>query len=216
MTRPTPFGLVFAPLADAFAAVRAAAAAAGWNPPDPGTFARLPEVQRLLAEVAPTAGTPAEAYVAPMYAAYRFWDAGQRLVAPSRTALDLAVNAPPPTTPLEVPGGACYLQLPAHWAWARPADQPTHEPLDGCFLTLDPRGDEVMVVAALGVRPERAGFTHVVLRAPPGDAPLAHAERRTPPFAPLMNGGVAAGFHSVATLGELLALSHLALVAANR
>lgn len=219
VSRPTPYDVVFAPLADAFADVRTAAARAGRDPREPAVFGGLAEAQRLLARLQ----TPdlerdpaaAEAYLAVLYAAFRFWAAGEVVMAPSRAALEPALEGPAGPPPV-IPGGACYLQLPSPWFWARADAAGPHEPLDGCFLAAGARGDAVSVVAILGFRPERGGFTQVALEAPRADFTAAAGARRAPPFAPLMDGGAAAGFRSVATAGELLALVSLALVAARR
>jgi hypothetical protein len=55
----------------------------------------------------------------------------------------------------------------------------------------------------------------VALQVPPADFLAARLEPR-PPFAPLMEGGAAAGFRSVVTVGELLILVSLALAVAGR
>jgi hypothetical protein len=76
--------------------------------------------------------------------------------------------------------------------------------------------DEITVVAILGLRPGRDGFTQIALHLPPGDFVAAGSARREPPFGPLMEGGDVAGFRSVATPGELLQLVSLALAASAR
>jgi hypothetical protein len=80
------------------------------------------------------------------------------------------------------------------------------------FVVPSPRGDEITILAVLGLRAERGGFTQITVRASPRDFVAARAMRRTAPFAPLMEGGEAAGFHSVATAAELVTLTHLALL----
>jgi hypothetical protein len=221
VTRPSPFDLSLGPLADEFAAVREAGAREGRDLHHRQDFAASPEVQRLLARLqAPdlVARRPeaAEAYLALLYAAYRFWDGGACVLAPPRARLEEALAAPPDSRIPDIPGGACYLQLPTPWFWARAGDEGPHEPLDGCFLAADPRGDEVTVVAVLGLRAERGGFTQVALHVAPADFLTARGVRRDPPFAPLMDGGGAAGFRSVATAGELLQLVSLALTASGQ
>jgi hypothetical protein len=215
VSRATPFDLALAPLAGELTGLRDAAARAGLDPRRRDQFARLAEAQRLAARMGgpDDAERPevAAAHMALLFAGFRFWDAGARVVAPSREALARVLDAPAAPAPPTVPGGACYVQLPASWFWARAAGQGPHEPLDGCFLAADPRGDEITIVAALGLRVERGGFTQVALHVPPDDFAAAARERRDPPFGPLMDGGAAAGVRSVATAGELLALVSLAL-----
>jgi hypothetical protein len=184
-------------------------------------FAATPEVQRLLERVQSpdlVAQRPdaAAAYLALLYAGYRHWEAGARVAAPARASLEAALQSPAPARPPEIPGGACYLALPTPWCWARAGDSGPYEPLDGCFLAADARGAEITVVAILGLRAERGGFTQIALHVPPGDFVAAAGVRRDPPFAPLMEGGAAAGFRSVATAGELLDLVSLALAASGQ
>jgi hypothetical protein len=217
VTRPTPFDLVFAPVADRLSGLTAAAAAAGRNPGERHEFALVPEVQRLLSElempdVVERRPEAADEYLTLLHAAYRFDAAGRRTVVTTRAQLGpwLARLAPAAAPP--IPGGACYVQLPTPWFWAQGDDAGPHEPLDGMFAVASPRGDEVAVLAMLGVRPERGGFTQVTVRARPADFAAAGAVRREPPFAPLMEGGATAGFRSVASGGELLTLLHLALL----
>lgn len=218
MTRPTPFDLVFTPIADRLAAVAQAAAAAG-DPRDRGTFARVPEVQRLLAELqspelVERQPEAAEEYLALLHAAYCFDAAGRRMVTATRAQLGPWLARLPPAGAPQVPGGACYVQLPAQWFWARRDAEEPHEPLDGMFAVTAPAGDEITVLAVLGLRPERGGFTQVTVHARAADFADAWSVRRDPPFAPLMDGGLAAGFRSVASGGELLTLLHLALLSA--
>jgi hypothetical protein len=217
MTRPTPFDLVFAPVADRFAEIAAAAAGRGRDPLERREFASIPHVQRLLNEIqAPDlpARHPdvAEEYLGLLHAAYCFDAAGRRVVVTTRAQLEPWLLRIPPTTSPRIPGGACYVQLPTPWFWAQGGDGEPHEPLDGLFVATAPRGDEITVLGVLGLRAERGGFTQVTVRARRADFAEAGAVRRDPPFAPIMEGGEAASFRSVAAAGELLTLLHLALL----
>jgi hypothetical protein len=219
MTRITPFDLVFHDLVAELDALAAAAARAGKDPRDRAAFTAVPEVQRLLERLAPPAapdgpGTTDE-YAALLYAAFRFRDAGERVLAVSRARLEPRLALRPPAQAPRIPAGACYLQLPPSWFWARATDDAAHEPLDGCFVVAGSRGDEITIVAVLGLRRERGGFTQITLHVAPGDFVEARAVRRDPPFAPLMEGGATARFHSLATPAELLTLVHLALAASG-
>lgn len=221
MTRPTPFDLVFAPIADRLASLTAAAAQAGCDPRDRRQFALIPEVQRLLGELeAPETiehhPEAAEEYLALLHAAYRFDAGGRRVVVTTRAQLEpWLARLAPADAPL-IPGGACYVQLPTTWIWGQRDDGEPHEPLDGLFAVAAPRADAITILAVLGLRVERGGFTQVTVHARPADFAEARANPREPPFAPRMEGGSAAGFRSVASAGELLTLAHLALLSAAR
>ena len=221
MTRPTPFDLVFAPMADRLSAIAAAAVEAGCDPRERGAFATLPEVQRLLGElVSPELAArhpdATEEYLALLHAACCFDAAGRPVIVTTRAQLEPWLLRLPPTAPPRIPHDAYYVQFPAPWLWARAGDGEPHEPLDGVFATTAARGDEITVLGVLGLRAERGGFTQVTVRAHPSDFVEAAAVRRDPPFGPLMEGGAAAGFRSVASAGELLTLLHLALRSVER
>lgn len=218
MSRPTPFDLLFGDDAATLAALTAAASAAGRDPRDRAEFAMVPEVQRVLGalespELIAREPEAATEYLELLHALYRFDAAGRRLIAPTRAQLDPWVHRLPPATPPRIPGDACYLQLPETRWWAQRAPEAPHEPMDGVFLLAAPRGDEITLLAVLGLRAERGGFTQMSVHARPGDFAAARGVQRDPPFAPLMDGGATAGFRSVATTAELLILAQLALLA---
>ncbi len=97
-------------------------------------------------------------------------------------------------------------------AWAAPAPGAAHEPLDGCFLVSGP--GRVRVLAVLGARPEREGFTTIEAEAiPPMLPPPARTDGSTP-LAPVLPAGERMGFVSVTSPAELLWLALLAGVAA--
>jgi hypothetical protein len=219
MSRPTPFDLLFAHHADVLADVTVAAAAAGRDPRDRTDFAAVPDVQRLLSDfespdVVAAHPEAAAEYLLLLHAAYRFNAAGRRVVTPGPPALERWAGRLPPATAPDVPGGACYLQLPEQRWWVQRAPDAPHEPMDGVFLTLAPRNDEIALLAILGLRAERGGFTQVSVQARPADFAAARTMRRDPPFAPLMEGGTAARFRSIATAAELLTLVQIGLLAA--
>jgi hypothetical protein len=110
-----------------------------------------------------------------------------------------------------VPHGACYLQLPERIFWARIADTAAPEPLDGVFLVAGPAGAELTVLAVLGLRPDRDGFSQLVVTAPAADFSHAREAARRPLFAPVLDGGDRAGLRSLVSEAELLYLAHLAL-----
>ncbi len=218
MSRPTPFELIFADVADELSAIGMASLEGGGDLGD--AFASMAEVQRLLQrievpELVDGAPEAAAEYLALVYAAARFGAAGKSVLAPSRQALEPMLDRVPAPGVPPVPQNACYLQLPTHWIWAQAAEHGPHEPLDGMFAVASLRGDVTTVVAVLGMRAERGGFTQVTVQAGAAEFEAARTLRRTPPFGPLMDAGASRGFRSVANPAELLTLTHLALLAAG-
>ncbi|UCF41884.1 MAG: hypothetical protein JSW43_06070 [Gemmatimonadota bacterium] len=220
MSRIDPFAYALAELAEQrFPAIREESVAAAKNMADRGQFASLPTVQRMLLDVE----TPqlveehpeaAEEYLNTLYVAYRYWDTGRHLVSLDRGALEAALEDEPEDPPT-VPHGACYVQLPERWCWAQVAPDEPHEPLDGLFIVAAPGHREITVLAVLGLRADRPGFSEVTVVAVPRDLAAARAEARTPPFAPVIAGGDAAGIRSLVSTGELLHLAHVALHASG-
>ncbi len=131
-----------------------------------------------------------------------------------------------------------YVQLPERMVWAEPApgalapgpgEEPVaativpepgplrtgaaHEPLDGVFLTTWSGG--VRVLAVLGFRPERDGFTTIEASARPVPlpAPPPRPDGRRP-FATVLPAGERMGFFSVTSQAELIWLALLAAAAA--
>lgn len=217
MTRVDPFALAFAAVAEQrFPAIDEEAGAAHRDTADRAQFAALREVQHLLAELEspdvlernPAAGGE---YLAALHVAFRFWKAGRRVVEVSRQRLTADIAGSRVAGPPSVPLGACYLRLPERWFWAQIDPAEPHEPLDGVFVVEGARGREITLLAVLGLRPERPGFSQISLTAAPGDFVTAAAGARTPPFASTLDGGVAADLRSVTTSAELLHLAALAL-----
>jgi len=208
VSRPTPFDLFFRDLVAELDAIR--------GERDRMTFARDPDVQRLLQriespELIEQAPEAAPQYLTALYAAWRFHATGARVVSVDRATLEPVLDEQPPTSMPDVPGGACYLQLPHQWFWGQVAEEAPHEPLDGMFVTPSRRGDELVVVAVLGLRPERDGFSQISVIAHPDDLRAAPGLARTDRFAPVLAGGARAGVRSVVSPAELLLLTHLAL-----
>lgn len=211
MSRPHPFDVIHHALSEA------------WFREIPDTddrleFQQLTPVQRALGELKPTEadapGAAAEEYGVLLYAVYRFWSAGRHSVALEPAALERALareHAPPP----QVPHGACYLQLPERLFWARIGAEVPPEPLDGLFLATGAGGQEITVLAVLGWRPERSGFSQIAVTAPPEDFARAGEFARRPPFAPVLDGGERAGLKSLVSEAELLHLTCLALAEAS-
>lgn len=205
--RPTPFDLVFGGLAEErFPALSTALAAAGSDGRDRNAFVLVREVAELLHELRPDAGLGGAlpALVALLHNAYLFWLDGQQVRRISEPELAALLNLPARPLGPSAPLPACrYLQLPALRVWATPmAGQPS-EPLDGWFTAR--AAEQLSLLAVFGLSPSRPGLTAVELAGPrPG--PLERPDG-SPLFAPLLEGGAAAGLASLASEEELLELA---------
>ena len=220
MSRAHPFDLIGAALGEAwFGEVDAAVAAAACDPADRLAFQRLEPVQRVLGELRPAEaeapGGVGGEYGTLLFAVWHYHRAGARSFALDKDALERAlagdpVAAPPPRMPDGI--APCYVQLPERWFWARIGETTPPEPLDGLFVAETAGGRELLVLAVLGLRPEREGFSQIAVSAPREDVAGAGRLVRRPLFAPVLEGGERAGVKSIVSEAELLYLAHLALV----
>jgi hypothetical protein len=194
-----------------FEDIREAVAAGRVDAADRDAFLLLGPVGALLRELMPS-DAPAETvteYGALLHVLFLHREAGHPLRALDRAALERSLADPSPLgRPPEAPG-AWYVQLPERLVWAETTPGTPHEPLDGCFVVLS--AARLSVLAVLGFRPERGGFTTVEAAsalplAPPGPRPDG-----SPPFASVLPAGERAGLRSVTSPDELLALALLAL-----
>lgn len=217
MSRTHPFDMVFAELAETFFPhIRKEAPDASV---DLATLTRLPTAQRLLrdlgspelAEAEPQAITE---YLALLFVGYRYWAAGKHTLLVDRDKLEVAIDGGSTDMPV-LEHDACYLMFPERLYWATIGDNQPHEPLDGMFVVRAKSHAELTVAAILGLRPGRDGFSQITVTGDTDDVARAASEMRDPSFAPTMDGGAQAGFKSVTTEGELLQLSHLALISAG-
>ncbi len=213
--RPLPWSaLVEALGASSFEAMGAALATAGTNAIDRDAFLLDGTVGRVLRDLVP-ADAPAEAvteYGALLHALYLHWSAGSPVRALDRSAAAALLSAPPREAgPAEGPP-AVYVQLPERLVWAAPAPGAAHEPMDGVFVLRSP--GRCRVLAVLGFRPDRQGFTTIA-----ADAPLAPRLEPRPdgsrPFSTVLPAGERMGLFSVTTPRELAVLALLALSAAR-
>ena len=204
MSRPTPFDLVFDPIADdRFPAIRDALAGSGRDPRDRDAFLMEKASVSLVRELRPEdgLGDGMDQLVALVHHAYLFWAGGQRVRSIDRAGLDLMLE-------IELPAGlnddalAWYLQLPERRVWAQALEDSAHEPLDGIFVHRAPAGD-LRVLGVLGVHADRDGFT--VVEAIGEYAPGVMREGSSP-FSSVLPGGQAAGLYSIAGAGELIEL----------
>jgi len=228
MTRLHPFEVVSEALPDEWFTQVRAAEAQGLDPTDRLHFHDLAPVRLAIGGLCPPeaapAGTTIAEYETLLYAVYRYWSAGRHTLTLSRESLERALAADQPERagggsgrhPPTVPHGACYLQLPERLFWARISDTTAPEPLDGMFLATGAGGREISVLAALGLRPERSGFSQIAMTVPPEDLVRAGGFVRRPLFAPVLEGGERAGVKSLVCEAELLHLAHLALAEVTR
>lgn len=200
MSRESPFDLAFAPLRDRFERIRESQG--GADPGDRDRFLLNRDVAALLLELRPEEGygDATEAMAALVHHGYRFWDAGEvvRSIAPEQ----LARVVDPGLTRRPLPSGRpavlpAYVQLPPLSIWGV-LEAGSPEPLDGWFSF--GTGAALNVLAVLGIRSGRAGFTTLEVRGTrPGISPV---------FAPLQSGVEArAALATVRSEAELLELA---------
>lgn len=212
--RPTPFDLVFAPLADErFPELRGALAAAGRDPRDRDAFLMTREAVAMIHQLRPEEGLSEgiELLAALVHHAYLFWDAGSRTVTVTSAECEALLD---PGRPEPEPGGEaaepCYVQLPERKVWAQAAPGMPFEPLDGCFVhglgapAGSAGGPIRWVLGIFGLHPERMGFT-VVEAVGPRPRRLVRPDN-SPLFSSILPGGTAAGLRSLAGAEELLEL----------
>ncbi len=222
MSRLHPFDVMSAALSEEWFSQIRAAEGQGCDAADRLQFHDLAAVRRVLRDLEPpgeeAAGPTIAEYETLLYTVYRFWRAGRHSLALDREAVEraLAEDDQGRSGVRAVPHGACYLQLPERLFWARINDTAAPEPLDGVFLAAGAGEREITVLAVLGLRPERGGFSQIAITVPPADLARAQELVRRPPFAPVLDGGERAGVKSLVSEAELLHLAHLALAEVAR
>lgn len=212
--RPTPFDLVFAPLADErFPELRGALAAAALDPADRDAFLMTREAVAMVHQLRPDEGLSEgiDLLAALVHHAYLFWDAGSRTVAVTPAECDALLDSPPADRdPASEAAEPCYVQLPERKVWAQPVSGMPFEPLDGCFVhglgaPAGAGGAPIRwVLGIFGLHPERMGFT-VVEAVGPRPRGLVRPDN-SPLFSAHLPGGAAAGLRSLAGAEELLEL----------
>lgn len=212
--RPHPFTMVFGDLAaERFPAIRAALA---------GDlrlvhFLMTPAAIELLHELRPEEGLDeaTDDFIAFVHAAFCYWHDGERTVvleeATTRRMMEIsdrrsesgegAMSAAPVSDLRSLISR--YVQIAPRLLWSQVESSEIHEPIDGWFAV--PEGEQLRVVACLGVHSERPGLSVLtVVGQPPSSV---SRDDSTSAFAPTMDGGVEAGLHSVANGEELLWLA---------
>jgi hypothetical protein len=199
---------------------------------DPERFLFLTSVGRLLqaiagdpAEGGPGSGEALRQHGRLLYHAFHFWREGKKVLeleeAEVRRVLDKD-HAPGDASAgsiLATPAPAGYARLPRNLIWAA-ADQGLQpEPADGFFwVHRRPEGEpaEIFVLAPLGVRHDRPGFTVVTAEGVAQDGRgWAHVQGRPGgvDFATTLPGGELDRLYSIETPTELLKLASLCFLA---
>lgn len=198
---------------------------------DPATMLALPAGRALLEAILPDdvrgpaaapgrSASAASAFVVDRYAAllfvaYRFWRGGGKEhafdEATVRPLLE-AGSAPADWSLAGVPETG-YVVLPRNLVWSRVEDAAPAEPLDGFFwVRSEGATPQLAVVAALGVRAERGGFS--VLDAAAPLPPEGHFAADAPPageFDNFLPGGELQKLFGVRTSEALMRLATLLL-----
>lgn len=233
---PSPYDLAFgAESIDdrLFPPIEGEAEARGVSLEDPDRFVFLTGVGRLLQAIAGGEGEGAgegrgEAFRQHgrlLFHAFHFWRAGKVEVeldeATVRGLLDddeLAGDRA-----LATPAVAGYLRLPRNLVWAAPSPGERPEPADGFFWTFHPPADDaprvLHLLMALGVRPDRPGFSVVTATGEVGADPhWADVDARpgVSDFATTLPGGELDRLYSVETTAELLKLASRCFLALDR
>jgi hypothetical protein len=206
--RPTPFDLVFEPIAQrTFPQIRKALAENRQDPRDRDGFMMLRDVITLLRDLRPEEGLGEGIgqLTAFVHHAYLYWEGGRQTVElPAERLRDL-VGEQPEYGAAVAGEFAFYTQLPERQIWAQVIAGEAHEPLDGYFQYAAPEDESLRVLGVFGMHPERPGVSVVEVSGPKPIA-LARADD-TALFAPILPGGAAAGLFSLAGEEELLELA---------
>ncbi|HYF39980.1 MAG TPA: hypothetical protein VD930_09845 [Gemmatimonadales bacterium] len=204
--RPTPFDLVFEPIAQTtFPRIQSAISASGQNPQDRDAFLMQREVVALLRDLRPDEGLGEgiDQLAALVHHGYLFWNAGRRSLDLSADQLSELLRAVPEYAEEGPSPPPHYVQVPVRRLWAPVVPGEAPEPLDG-FFQYGEGPDLLRVLGVFGIHPERPGFSVVEVG---GARPrrLARADR-SPLFSPTLAGGSAAGIYSLTGGEELLEL----------
>lgn len=204
--RPTPFDLVFEPLAETtFPRIQVALTEARQDPLNRDAFLMLRDVVTLLRDLRPDEGLGEgiDQLAALIHHGYLFWSAGKRVIELSPGQLSDILGGRPDIAEEEPAPPPHYIQVPERRLWAPVVQGEAPEPLDG-FFQYGVGQNWLRVLGVFGIYPERPGFS-VVEVAGPLPQGLSRSDG-TPLFAPTLAGGSAAGIHSLTGGEELLEL----------
>jgi hypothetical protein len=206
MPRVTPFDLVFQPAASSsFPRIAASMSATGQDPADRDAFLMDREVITLLRDLRPDEGIgeAMDQMVALVHHAYLTWAAGGVTVPIGHELAEELLAPVAPGGPDTGDVAPYYAQFPERMIWASVIQDEAPEPLDGVFVSRDPRAD-LRVLGVFGLRPDRPGFSAVEAAGP--RAERLTREDGTALFSPTLPGAAAAGLRSITGEEELLEL----------
>lgn len=196
------FGLSGDALA-AFETIRNALAGDGVDPYDRDAFLMHRSVVEMIHGGRPPEGVGAaiDELAAWTHLAYLFWTEGEQTVTVDARDLGaILAGGGPSAGPVARP--RAYFATAGRRLWGSPTEAGP-EPLDGWFAAR--QGDRLMVVAMFGGRAERGGASVVAVEGPE-PVGLVRPDG-TALFAPVLDGGAAAGLYSLTGMEELLALA---------
>ena len=196
-----------------FPLIREEATTRGLDITAPEGFVMAAEVGAALREIRSPEDDPAliQEYGNILFHAFHFWEAGKpflfldgsvvrRLTQPE---LDMGEWTP------RVPGPAGYVQFPQHLLWARSSEELPPESLDGFFWT-STEGDQISVLAVMGIRGDRPGLSIIPLPTLPliavGEWAHMAVRESGEDFSSSLPGAELEGLYSIEAAGELVKL----------
>lgn len=208
--RPTPFDVAFGPESgDRFARMHASLKSAGLDANDLDAFVLDREVVSFLRDLVPEEGVgeAVTRHLSLLHHAFLYWVEGGWLFRLTRDRTRSLLAGPPAVAASDVEPllpRAYYVQLPERLVWAEVAPGEPHQPMDGLFVR-PWASNGYFTLAVFGLHPGHSGFTLVEAEGYPEEG-LLRADG-SPPFAPVLAGGAAAGLHSIVAEEELLELA---------
>lgn len=196
-----------------FPLIREEARSRGLDITAPEGFVMVAEVGAALREIRSPQDDPAliQEYGALLFHAFHFWEAGKPFflldgsVVRHLTEPELDMG----DWQARVPGPAGYVQLPQHLLWARSSEELPPESLDGFFWT-STGGEQVTVLAAMGMRGDRPGLSIIPLPTLPliavGEWAHMHVRDSGEDFSSNLPGSELEGLYSIEAAGELVKL----------
>ncbi len=177
--RRTPYEMVFGSERFAeteFPAIEEEAESRGTAMVGRDDLASLARVGALLQTVAPEASEPSALtrYLDILFHGFRFWKAGCSMYAFEEPVLRSLVERAPDLSGWapSSPAPSIYIELPKNLFWADAVEGQPPEPVEGLFVAVgsDAAKDDLRILAVLGMRADRPGFSVIEVVAPPEEA----------------------------------------------